>query len=78
MLTTCSEPGCATIVMGGRCLEHQRRPSRAFVRGRPFAGERPDTAPSGYGVATLAATTGGASMLDLPESPQLAHEPSRR
>jgi hypothetical protein len=37
MLTTCSEPGCATLVMGGRCLEHERGPTRIFVRGRPFA-----------------------------------------
>lgn len=37
MLTTCSEPGCATLVMGGRCIEHERQPARTFVRGRPFA-----------------------------------------
>jgi hypothetical protein len=37
MLTTCSEPGCATLVMGGRCLEHERASTRIFVRGRPFA-----------------------------------------
>jgi len=40
MLTTCSEPGCATLVMGGRCVEHERQSTRIFVRGRPFA---PDT-----------------------------------
>jgi hypothetical protein len=36
MLTICSEPGCKTIVMGGRCLEHDRRQVKTFVRGRPF------------------------------------------
>jgi len=77
MLTTCSEPGCVTIVMGGRCLEHERRPSRTFARGRPFESEQPGTAPSGYGVATLAAT-GAASALDLPEPAELTHELSRR
>ncbi|MCI0634479.1 MAG: hypothetical protein L0206_11280 [Actinobacteria bacterium] len=77
MLTTCSEPGCATLVMGGRCLEHERHPDRAFVRGRPFAGDRPETAGSGYGVATLAAT-GAVSTLDLPESAELAFEIRRR
>lgn len=77
MLTTCSEPGCATLVMGGRCLEHERRPSRSFVRGRPFEGEQPDTAPTGYGVATLGAT-GAVSSREVPETAQLAHELSRR
>jgi hypothetical protein len=77
MLTTCSEPGCATIVMGGRCLEHERRPRRVFVRGRPFEGDEPDTAPSGYGVATLAAT-GAVSSFDVPDAAQLAHELPRR
>jgi hypothetical protein len=36
MLTTCSEPGCTTLVMGGRCIEHDHPASRVFVRGRPL------------------------------------------
>jgi len=68
MLKTCSEPGCATIVMGGRCLEHERRPKRTFVRGRPFGADQPDTSPAGYAVATL----------DVPETAQLARELPRR
>jgi hypothetical protein len=77
MLTTCSEPGCATIVMGGRCLEHERRPRRTFVRGRPFDGDEPDTAPTGYGVASLTAM-GAVSSFDVPDTAQLAHELPRR
>jgi hypothetical protein len=77
MLTTCSEPGCATLVMGGRCLEHERRPVRAFVRGRPFDAREADAStPSGYGVATLA-VTGAASTLDVAEPVDLARELSR-
>jgi hypothetical protein len=57
MLTTCSEPGCATLVMGGRCLEHERGPARVFVRGRPFiaAGDTASAAPDV--VASVASTT---------------------
>jgi hypothetical protein len=77
MLMTCSEPGCATLVMGGRCLEHERRPVRAFVRGRPFdAGEADTTTPSRYGVATLTAT-GAASAFDVPEPVDLVRGFSR-
>jgi hypothetical protein len=37
MLTTCSEHGCRTIVMGeGRCLVHEPHVVRVFLRGRPF------------------------------------------
>jgi hypothetical protein len=37
MLSTCTEPSCKTIVFGsGPCLEHEQRPTRTFVRGRPF------------------------------------------
>jgi hypothetical protein len=54
MLTTCSEPGCATLVMGGRCLEHERRPTRIFVRGRPFAAT-PATDAAGHAVTTVSA-----------------------
>lgn len=54
MLTTCSEPGCVTLVMGGRCLEHQRGPTRIFVRGRPFAAA-PTTDAAGHAITTAAA-----------------------
>lgn len=54
MLTTCSEPGCATLVMGGRCLEHERGSTRIFVRGRPFAAT-PATDAAGHAVTTVAA-----------------------
>jgi hypothetical protein len=38
MLSTCTEPGCKTLVFGsGACLVHEPRQSREFVRGRPFA-----------------------------------------
>ena len=57
MLTICSEPGCSTIVMGGRCLEHERRPIREFVRGRPLiSASPPQTETYGHGIATLAAS----------------------
>jgi len=36
MLTICTEPGCTTLVMGGRCVEHEPSQSHVFVRGRPF------------------------------------------
>lgn len=36
MLTRCAEPGCETLVLGGRCLEHEAPQTRIFVRGRPF------------------------------------------
>jgi hypothetical protein len=36
MLTICTEPGCTTLVMGGRCVEHEPSQTRLFVRGRPF------------------------------------------
>jgi hypothetical protein len=36
LLTTCVEPGCTTLCMGGRCVEHDRPRTRVFVRGRPF------------------------------------------
>jgi hypothetical protein len=68
MLTTCQEPGCTTIVMGGRCLEHERRSTRVFVRGRPFVGGAPNTARSGYRVGTLPARADA----PVPESAQLA------
>jgi hypothetical protein len=52
MLTTCSEPGCATLVMGGRCLDHERASTRVFVRGRPFAAA-PATDAAGHAVTTV-------------------------
>ena len=67
MLTICSEPGCSTLVMGGRCLEHERRPTRVFVRGRPLISATPQTGTYGYGVATLAAT-GAVHTLDTGHS----------
>ena len=36
MLTICTEPGCTTLVMGGRCVEHESPQTHVFVRGRPF------------------------------------------
>jgi hypothetical protein len=36
MLTICTEPGCTTLVMGGRCVEHESPRTHVFVRGRPF------------------------------------------
>ena len=73
MLTTCSEPGCTTLVMGGRCLEHEKAPTRIFVRGRPFA-VAAETDVSGHGLATIGATApartlelhGTGSALTLP------------
>jgi hypothetical protein len=53
MLTTCSEPGCATLVMGGRCLDHERASTRIFVRGRPFAAT-PVTDATGHAVTKVA------------------------
>jgi hypothetical protein len=54
MLTICSEPGCSTLVMGGRCLEHETGPIREFVRGRPLISAVPQADVYGHGVATLA------------------------
>ena len=67
MLTICSEPGCSTLVMGGRCVEHERRPTRVFVRGRPLLTTAPRTETYGYGVATFAAT-GAVHTLDVGSS----------
>jgi hypothetical protein len=37
MLSTCTEPGCRTLVYGiGFCLAHERPSRQVFVRGRPF------------------------------------------
>jgi hypothetical protein len=40
LLTTCAEPDCQTLVLGGWCVEHDRRPPRVFVRGRPYVRQR--------------------------------------
>jgi hypothetical protein len=37
ILSRCSVVGCRTLTIGDVCLRHDRRPLRAFVRGRPFA-----------------------------------------
>jgi hypothetical protein len=66
MLTTCSEPGCATLVLGGRCVEHERRPTRSFVRGRPFAAS-PLTEAAGSSTGTFATT--------VPERTLELHDP---
>jgi hypothetical protein len=76
MLTTCSEPGCATLVMGGRCLEHERRPSRVFVRGRPVTGGL-NTDATGYGVAKRA-SDGSLGTLDVRSNAHLELELPRR
>lgn len=70
MLTTCSEPGCATLVMGGRCLEHESPQARAFVRGRPFAVGSPTVGSSQIGLGVLA-VTGGSPTLDYRTSSDL-------
>jgi hypothetical protein len=37
MLSSCTEPGCATLVLGvGTCLAHQTTSTQQFARGRPF------------------------------------------
>ena len=63
MLTTCNEPGCATLVMGGRCIEHEKPPTRVFVRGRPVVAAQRRTGGAGYGLRTMA-TTGVARTHD--------------
>jgi hypothetical protein len=63
MLTTCSEPGCATLVMGGRCIEHEQVPTRVFVRGRPLVAARRRVVGDGHGLEALA-RSGVAKTLD--------------
>jgi hypothetical protein len=36
IVTQCEVPGCETMTMGPVCVEHEHRPMRVFVRGRPF------------------------------------------
>ena len=73
MLTTCSEPGCETLVMGGRCLEHESRPARAFVRGRPYAVGSPAVGLSQIEAGALV-TSGVAPTLDFRTSADLGLE----
>jgi hypothetical protein len=76
MLTTCSEPGCETLVMGGRCLEHDQRPARVFVRGRPLVAAPRRVRGYGHGVATLAAA-GTARTIDARRGAHAGLERSR-
>ena len=39
MLSTCTEPGCTTLTMGGTCVEHDLPVTVTFERGRPFVVE---------------------------------------
>jgi hypothetical protein len=36
MLSVCTEPGCATLTMGGTCVEHDPPVTVTFARGRPY------------------------------------------
>jgi hypothetical protein len=37
LLQLCTHPGCATLTIGGLCIEHEPvLPARVFPRGRPF------------------------------------------
>jgi hypothetical protein len=53
MLTTCSEPGCATLVLGGYCVEHERRPVGTYVRGRPHPPAARGNRATAYGASVL-------------------------
>ena len=74
MLTTCSVPGCSTLVMGGRCLEHEALPSRVFVRGRPFVSGAQTLATSHVAGGTQRI---GDALLDFTPSPSFGLELSR-
>jgi hypothetical protein len=76
MLTICSEPGCSTLVMGGRCLEHETVPAREFVRGRPLlATSSGDVTAHG---APVFALTAGAHTLVAGRDALVGSKPSRR
>ena len=77
MLTTCSEPGCATLVMGGRCIEHDEIPTRVFVRGRPLVRPQRRTGASGYGAGAFA-TSGVARTLETRSDAPLGVARSRK
>lgn len=69
MLTTCSEPGCTTIVLGGRCIDHERPQLKTFVRGRPFtAGEARKIEPVRHGSVTVPADSGYTYELPRPSA----------
>jgi hypothetical protein len=76
MLTTCSEPGCATLVMGGRCIEHDQVPTRVFVRGRPLVAARRRAGGAGQRVGTFR-TSGIARSLEARNDAPLGLKPSR-
>jgi hypothetical protein len=77
MLTTCSEPGCATLVMGGRCIEHEQVTTRVFVRGRPLVAAPPRVDEVvGHGAATLA-TNGATRTVEARDGVPHGLEPSR-
>jgi hypothetical protein len=76
MLTTCSEPGCSTLVMGGRCLEHEQITTRVFVRGRPLIATPLRTGAGLVGARTFA-TSGTARTLDARSDTPLDLAPSR-
>lgn len=40
LLSRCSVPGCATLTMGGTCVEHDVPVETVFPRGRPFVPSR--------------------------------------
>jgi hypothetical protein len=61
-------------VMGGRCIEHERGPTRVFVRGRPFVAGGDATAPDV--VASVASTGGVVPTLDLRSDSYHGLEPS--
>jgi hypothetical protein len=76
MLTTCSEPGCATLVMGGRCIEHDQIQTRVFVRGRPVITARTAARAQSLPARTFA-TSGVARTLDVRSDTPLDLAPSR-
>jgi hypothetical protein len=77
MLTTCSEPGCVTLVLGGRCIEHEQVPTRVFVRGRPLVAARRRTAGAAHGGFETLARSGVARTLDARSDAPLGLERSR-
>ncbi len=36
LLTVCSAPGCATLTMGGTCVDHDEPSAVVYPRGRPY------------------------------------------
>ena len=62
MLATCTQPGCATLVLGvGVCIAHQTAATQEFVRGRPFV-----RASVPVGAVTLVSTASGATHTSPP------------